>query len=65
MDPAGVAGALAAGLIDNCLWASDYPHGGSTWPKSKEAIEKQMAILTPAQQQKLIWGNSAKLYGIA
>ena len=24
--------------VDNVMWASDYPHGDSTWPHSRQAI---------------------------
>lgn len=64
-DPAGIAGASAIGLIDNCMWASDYPHGGSTWPKSRQVIQSQVAGFDPATTKKLIWDNAATLYGTA
>ena len=64
-DPAGLAGAAAIGMLDNCLWASDYPHGGSTWPKSREVVENQTRGLSGAAAAKLVWGNAAALYGIA
>jgi predicted TIM-barrel fold metal-dependent hydrolase len=64
-DPAGVAGAQAIGLLDNCLWASDYPHGGSTWPRSQEIVKSQLGALDPATASKLVWENAARLYGVA
>ncbi len=64
-DPAGVAGARALGLLDNCMWASDYPHGGSTWPKSQEVVASQLGGLDKESAQKLAWGNAAKFYGVA
>lgn len=64
-DPAGLAGVAALGLLDNCLWASDYPHGGSTWPHSREILNAQLASLSDADAGKLVWGNAAKLYGLA
>lgn len=64
-DPAGVAGAKAIGLLDNCLWASDYPHGGSTWPNSKDVIQAQMSTLSEPAVRKLAWSNAAQLYGVA
>lgn len=63
-DPAGVAGAQKLGLLDNCMWASDYPHGGATWPKSKSIVHEQLGGLPEETQRKLVWGNAAKLYGI-
>jgi predicted TIM-barrel fold metal-dependent hydrolase len=64
-DPAGIAGAQALGLLDNCMWASDYPHGGATWPNSREIVEEQLGGLDAETAQKLVWGNAAKFYGIA
>jgi predicted TIM-barrel fold metal-dependent hydrolase len=63
-DRAGLAGALAAGLLDNCMWASDYPHGGSTWPHSRDIIRSQTEGLAAAAARKLLWDNAALLYGL-
>jgi predicted TIM-barrel fold metal-dependent hydrolase len=64
-DSAGLAGALALGLGDNIMWASDYPHGGSTWPHSRDIIDKQVAKLSEEAAGKLVWRNAAQLYGLA
>jgi predicted TIM-barrel fold metal-dependent hydrolase len=64
-DPAGIAGAQALGLLDNCMWASDYPHGGATWPNSQSIVQDQLGGLDEETLQKLVWGNAARLYGIA
>lgn len=64
-DPAGVAGAAAIGMLDNCLWASDYPHGGSTWPNSKTVVSEQSKSLKAGAMKKLVWDNAAKFYGLA
>ncbi len=63
-DPAGIAGAAALGLLDNCMWASDYPHGGATWPNSQEIVKAQLSGLDQETIQKLVWGNAARFYGI-
>ncbi len=31
---------MIALATDNVMWASDYPHGDSTWPQSRQAIEE-------------------------
>jgi predicted TIM-barrel fold metal-dependent hydrolase len=64
-DRAGVLGAQALDLLDNVMWASDYPHGGATWPNSREIIDAQFQDVAQAVQKKLTWTNAAKLYGIA
>jgi predicted TIM-barrel fold metal-dependent hydrolase len=63
-DPGGVAAMEALGLIDNCMWASDYPHGGSTWPESRQAVASQVRGLSAEKTRKLTWDNAAKMYGI-
>jgi len=45
------------------LWASDYPHSATTWPKSKEAIEETFAGVPADEVRRMTWDNSAKLYG--
>ena len=63
-DRIGVLGAEVFDIVDNCMWASDYPHGGSTWPRSREAIKAQFEGVSDAIERKLTWENAAKFYGI-
>lgn len=64
-DPAGLAGAERLGLLDNCMWANDYPHGGATWPNSKEIVANQLKGFDASVSRKLVWENTAQLYGIS
>jgi len=64
-DRIGVLGAEVFDMTDNFMWASDYPHGGSTWPHSPEIIESQFKGVPNRIKQKLIWDNCAKFYGVA
>jgi predicted TIM-barrel fold metal-dependent hydrolase len=64
-DRIGVLGAEIFGMVDNYMWASDYPHGNSTWPRSREAVEAQFEGLPAGLKKRLTWDNAAKLYGIA
>jgi predicted TIM-barrel fold metal-dependent hydrolase len=47
---------------DNCMWSNDYPHQNSTWPRSREVIERDMADLAPGDRRKLLAANCEKLY---
>ncbi len=47
---------------DNCMWSNDYPHGNSTWPKSREYIERDLGHLPVEIRKKLLCTNVAKLY---
>jgi len=47
---------------DNFMWASDYPHPDSTFPRSKEAIEEAFAGLDEALVRQVTAGNCKELY---
>lgn len=47
---------------DNFLWASDYPHGVTTWPFSKDAVDRNCEGIDPIVKRKLNRENAAKLY---
>ncbi len=49
---------------DNYLWASDYPHGVTTWPYSQKTLESNCEGLDPEVRLKVGQQNAAKLYGI-
>lgn len=49
---------------DNVMWASDYPHGDSTWPHSRKAIaESPLAQHGPEVLRKVTCENAARVYG--
>jgi predicted TIM-barrel fold metal-dependent hydrolase len=51
---------------DNVMWASDYPHGDSTWPHSRNAIEQSgLGKLDPGTRRKIVWDTAARVYGIS
>jgi uncharacterized protein len=64
-DRIGVLGAEISDMVGNFMWASDYPHGNSTWPRSREAVAAQFDGLSPELRQRLTWANAAKFYGAA
>ena len=49
---------------DNITYESDYPHSDSTWPRTAQIAEEQMAGLTDEQRYKVIRGNAIKLFGL-
>jgi len=61
-DPSGLALAAAWNLIDNFMWASDYPHHEGTWPHSAEAIERTMPKLSEPQRAKILGLNAARFF---
>jgi predicted TIM-barrel fold metal-dependent hydrolase len=46
------------------LWASDFPHTDSTWPRSRQLIEEQAAHLSEEQHQAIFRDNTAQLFGL-
>jgi predicted TIM-barrel fold metal-dependent hydrolase len=48
---------------DNFMWASDYPHPDSTFPRSRAAIAEAFAGLDAAFVEQVTATNCARLYG--
>lgn len=60
---------LAGRLLDwwgthNCMWSNDYPHGNTTWPRSRDYIAQHLGTLPDQVQRCLVRGNAEQLYGI-
>jgi predicted TIM-barrel fold metal-dependent hydrolase len=47
---------------DNFMWASDYPHPDSTFPRSQEAIAEAFAGLDAGLVRRVTVENCARLY---
>jgi predicted TIM-barrel fold metal-dependent hydrolase len=59
---------MAAAVIpvlgaDSIMWASDYPHTDSTFPRSREAVAESLGSLSDADRSKVTATNCARLYG--
>ena len=61
-DQVGLDLAVKYNLVDNILWANDYPHHEGSWPHSAEAIERTMGGLTDAQRTKILGLNAVRLF---
>lgn len=48
---------------DRLMWASDYPHGTSTYPESSRMAEQVVSGLPEADRERLLWRNALELYG--
>jgi predicted TIM-barrel fold metal-dependent hydrolase len=51
--------------IERMMWSSDFPHGGSDWPHSREAIERQFKGVPDDERYPILAGNALRLYGKA
>ena len=61
-DQVGLDLAIKYNLVDNILWANDYPHHEGSWPHSAQAIERTMGDLTDAQRARILGFNAVRLF---
>jgi predicted TIM-barrel fold metal-dependent hydrolase len=48
--------------VENLMWGSDYPHQESTFPKSREILEKVLTGVPEDEKVKIAGSNVARLY---
>ncbi len=63
-DKAGLVLAREFDLVDNMLWANDFPHHEGSWPYSAQAIERTMTSLSDAERAKILGLNAARIFDI-
>ena len=50
-------------LVDNLMWANDFPHHEGTWPYSAQAIERTFGNhLSEQSREKLLGLNAARVF---
>ena len=49
--------------VDNLMWGSDYPHVESTFPRSREILDRILEGVPQEERTKIVGGNAARLYG--
>ena len=52
-DSFGVASRQWIG-VDNVMWSSDYPHTASTWPHSRDIIERDFKEVSEVEKRKIV-----------
>jgi hypothetical protein len=62
-DRSGLLLAREYRLIDNCMWANDYPHHEGSWPQSAAAVERQMGHLTDDERARILGLNAVRFFG--
>jgi predicted TIM-barrel fold metal-dependent hydrolase len=50
--------------VDNLMFATDYPHSASTWPRSRQIVERDTATIPADERRKLIRGNVLRVFSI-
>ena len=63
-DRVGVASREFIG-VENIMWSSDYPHTVSTWPHSREVVEREFKGVPDKERRQIVRENAARLYGFA
>ena len=48
--------------VDNMLWGNDFPHAESTWPMSREFLDRIFAGAPEADRRKITADNAAQLF---
>jgi len=48
--------------VDSLMWGSDYPHSESTFPKSREILDRILAGVPQDEKAKIVGASAAKLY---
>ena len=48
--------------LDRLMWASDYPHTDSTWPRSREVIARMLQDVPEEERRKITLTNAGELY---
>ena len=63
-DHVGLAAAERHDVVDNLMWANDYPHHEGSWPHSAASIERQMAGLAEASRAKILGLNAKRVFDL-
>jgi uncharacterized protein len=50
--------------IENIMWSSDYPHPVSSWPRSKEIVERMFHAVPDAERELVVSGNASRVWKI-
>jgi predicted TIM-barrel fold metal-dependent hydrolase len=48
----------------NILWSTNLPLATSSWPRTRETIDRCLQGVTDEERQKVLWSNAASLYRI-
>jgi predicted TIM-barrel fold metal-dependent hydrolase len=50
--------------VENIMWSSDYPHTVSTWPHSREVVERDFKDVPEPEKRRIVRENVARLYNL-
>lgn len=60
----GSAGVQTRSIIgtENILWSTSFPLATSSWPQTRQYVERAFQGVPDAERDLMLWGNAAKLY---
>ena len=61
-DHVGLATAEQFDVVDNLMWANDYPHHEGSWPHSAASIERQMVAPLEESRAKILGLNAQRVF---
>ena len=44
------------------MWATDYPHPDSTWPRSQEILAEHFRDVSREEVELIAGGNASRIY---
>ena len=62
-DPVGIRERDLIG-VDNIMWGSDYPHQESTFPYSRQVVERILDGVSDEDRRKILRDNTVRLYNL-
>jgi predicted TIM-barrel fold metal-dependent hydrolase len=63
-DHVGLEAAEQNDIVDNLMWANDYPHHEGSWPYSAASIERQMGGLTDDSRARILGLNAKRVFAL-
>ena len=48
--------------VENILWESNFPRANSSWPNTRQYVERSFAGIPAGERSMMLTGNAAKLY---
>ena len=51
--------------VHNIMWSSDYPHPVTSWPRSREVVEKQFHSIPQDERELILSGNAIRVWNMS
>ena len=51
--------------LDNIMWESDFPHSTSTFPESRQFVDRCLKGVPDAERKQLCYGNAMRTYSLS